>query len=181
MKWTGDSHRYGAVAMAMHWATAVAILAMLGSGLMLEQAAETAAGQVQLLRVHASVGILVVVLTLLRIGWWAFADRKPEEPAGMPRWQQAAARWVHRLFYVLILTMGASGLAMLALSGAWTILFAGGSGPLPDFALYPPRAPHGLGAWAMMGLIAMHVAAALYHQLILKDGLLGRMGFGRAG
>ena len=180
MKWTGDSRRYGAVATAMHWATAVAIFGLLGSGLMLEQAG-TEAAKVQLLRVHATVGILVFVLTLLRLGWWAFADRRPDEPAGMPVWQAMAARWVHRLFYIVILIMGASGLAMLGLSGAGLILFAGQPGLLPDFALYPPRVPHGLGAWTMMALIAAHVAAALYHQLILKDRLLGRMGLGRAG
>ena len=179
MRWMGDRHHYGAVAMAMHWATAFAVFAMLGSGLMLEQAEEAA--RLPLLRVHATVGIVVVVLTLLRIGWWALADRKPEETAGMPRWQRAAARWVHRLLYIVILVMGASGLAMLALSGAGTILFAGGSGSLPDFTLYAPRAPHGLGAWAMMALIAVHVAAALYHQIVLKDRLLGRMGLGQAG
>ncbi len=178
MRWMGDRHHYGAVAMAMHWATAFAVFAMLGFGLMLEQAEEAA--RLPLLRAHAAVGIVVVVLTLLRIGWWAFADRKPEAPAGMPRWQHMAARWVHSLFYFVILVMGASGLAMLALSGAGTILFAG-AGSLPDFTLYAPRAPHGLGAWAMMVLIAVHVAAALYHQIVLKDRLLGRMGLGRAG
>lgn len=180
MKWTGDSHRYGAVAMAMHWATAAAILGLLGSGLIME-GMEADLSKLQLLRVHATIGILVLVLTLLRIAWWAFAERKPEEPAGMPSWQRTAARWVHRLFYIVILIMGASGLAMLALSGTGPILFAGAPGPLPDFALYPPRALHGLGAWIMMALIAAHVAAALYHQLVLKDRLLGRMGLGRAG
>lgn len=176
MAWKSDGHRYGAVATAMHWVTAAAIFGLLGSGLMLEEAAPAA--KTQLLRVHAAVGILVFVLTLLRLSWWAFADRRPEEPAGQPRWQALAARTVHRLFYAVTLLMGASGIAMLALSGAASILFLGGAGALPDFNLYPPRIPHGLGAWAMMGLIAVHVGAALYHQFVRRDRLLERMGIG---
>jgi cytochrome b561 len=176
MTWKSGGHRYGAVAMAMHWATAAAIFGLLGSGLMLERADQFA--KAQLLRVHATVGILVFVLTLLRLGWWAFADRKPEEPVGQPRWQAFAARLVHRLFYAVTLVMGASGIAMLALSGATSMLFLGEAGVLPDFDLYPPRAPHGLGAWLMMTLIAVHIGAALYHQFVKCDGLLGRMGIG---
>mgnify|MGYP002402825786 CR=1 FL=1 len=179
MAWKSGSHRYGAVAMAMHWATAAAIFGLLGSGLMLEDMQDEAA-KVQLLRGHAATGIFVFALTLLRLGWWAFADRRPEEVGGMPRWQALAARTVHRLFYLVILIMGASGIAMLGLSGAGLILFAGQQGPLPDFDLYAPRAPHGVGAWVMMALIAAHIGAALYHQYVLRDHLLGRMGFGRA-
>lgn len=178
MAWKSDGHRYGAVAMAMHWVTAGAIFGLLGSGLMLEQMEQAA--KVPLLRVHAAVGILVLVLTLLRIGWWAFADRRPDEPSEMPGWQASAARLVHRLFYAVLLLMGASGIAMMALSGAAEILFFGGPGPLPDFNLYAPRVPHGLGAWFLIALILAHVGAALYHQLVLKDRLLGRMGLGRA-
>lgn len=180
MSWKSDGHRYGAVAMAMHWATALAIFGLLASGLIMDDMADQAA-KTSILRVHVSIGIAVLVLTLLRLGWWAFADRKPEEPAGQPKWQAAAARWVHRLFYAVIIVMGASGIAMIALSGAGFILFAGAAGPLPDFELFPPRAAHGLAAWALMAMIAAHVAAALYHQLVRGDRLLGRMGLGSAG
>lgn len=180
MNWKTDGRRYGAVAMAMHWTTTAAVLGLLGSGLMMDELADDAA-RTQVLRVHAAFGIFVLVLTLARIGWWLFADRPPPEAGGLPRWQRITARAVHRLFYAVILVMGISGIAMLALSGAVPILFAGQAGPLPDFHLYPQRAAHGLAAWLFMALIAVHVGAALYHQLVLKDRLLGRLGLGGAG
>lgn len=172
-----DRERYGTVARAMHWVTALAILAMLGSGL----AAERASGEpaaVNILRFHAATGVGVVLLTILRILWWTLADRRPAEMAAIPRWQAASARTVHLGFYAIILSLGASGVATVLLSGAGPVLSGAIGGPLPDFRDVGPRGPHGLLAWIMMALIGLHVGAALYHHLILRDGLLERMGIG---
>lgn len=177
MGWRSDGRRYGAVAMAMHWATAAAVLALLGSGLVMARAADTGA-KASLLQFHAAAGFFVGILTLVRILWWLLADDRPPHPAHTPRWQARAAGAVHGLFYVVIMMMVASGIAMMVLSGAADAL-AGGA-PLPDFHQFLPRAPHGIGAWALMVLIAFHVGAALYHQFVLRDRLLGRMGLGRA-
>jgi cytochrome b561 len=172
-----DTVRYGAVARAMHWVTALAILAMIGSGL----AADAASGQqaaVNILRFHAVTGIAVLVLTVLRILWWVFADTRPADTAQTPRWQALAAHGVHYAFYVVIILLGSSGLAMIALSGAGSILFGSGTDALPRFEDFVPRGPHGLFAWALIGLAALHILAALYHQFVIRDRLLGRMGLG---
>ncbi|MBN9037088.1 MAG: cytochrome b [Rhizobiales bacterium] len=180
MAWKSNAHRYGAVAMAMHWVTAVAILGLLVSGLTMADMAGADPAKQSIVRTHVIIGALVVLLTLLRLAWWLLADRKPDEPGGQPRWQALAARAVHGLFYVVIVVMGASGIATILLSGAGDILFSGAPGPLPDFMRYPPRLAHGLFAWTLMALIGLHVAAALYHQFVLRDRLLSRMGLGRA-
>jgi cytochrome b561 len=55
-----------------------------------------------------------------------------------------------------------------------------GHGSLPaDFWAYPIRSVHYVASRILMALIAIHVAAAFYHALVLRDGLLGRMFFGR--
>jgi cytochrome b561 len=166
------------VAIAIHWVTAIALVGLLISGTQAAGNPDPVA-KAAVLRVHAVVGAAVLVLTLVRIGWWWLVDRKPDEPAGTPRWQAAAARLVHRLLYVVIIVMGASGIAMVALSGAGEVLFGSSPRPLPDFTAYPPRAPHGAGATALMVLAALHAGAALYHQFVLRDRLLARMGIGR--
>jgi len=165
---------YGTVARMMHWAIAVAVFAMVGSGLAADAAGPAGAG---ILRFHVAAGVTVVALTLLRIVWWVAFDRKPQ-PLPMPRWQGLAARGTHVALYVLVLALGASGIAMMVLSGAGYVLFAGAPGPLPDFAAYPPRAPHGVFAWALIGFVVLHVGAAMYHRFMLKDRLLARMGLG---
>ncbi|MBP2446001.1 cytochrome b561 [Rhizobium leguminosarum] len=72
----------------------------------------------------------------------------------------------------------ARGVGMIALSGAAQSIFGAGM-ELPDFHLYPPRLPHGLGANLLLGLLFTHVGAALFHQFIRSDGLLSRMWYGR--
>lgn len=178
MRGKSSPERYGPVAIAIHWITAVAVIGLLVSGMRAADLSDPAA-KADLLRIHAAVGITVLALTLLRLVWWWLVDRKPAQPAGMPRWQAVAARVVHALLYVVVIAMAASGIAMIVLSGAGETLFGSSTAPLPDFTRYAPRAPHGAGARILIALVILHVAAALYHQFVLRDRLLGRMGLGR--
>lgn len=171
--------RYGAVPIAIHWITALALIGLLISGFraadMMDDVAKAA-----ILRIHTAVGLAVLALTVARIVWWIAFDRKPAHPAGQPRGQQIATAAVHGLLYVALLLMAGSGVAMMALSGAGDIVWGGAAGPLPDFRQFAPRAGHGLGAFVLIALTLGHVAAALYHQFILRDRLFARMGLGRS-
>lgn len=82
---------------------------------------------------------------------------------------------VHLLFYIVILGMIASGIGMIVKSGAIPAIFAAPTPALPNFTAYPPRAPHGLGAFLLVVLLTFHVATALYHEFIRNDGLFRRM------
>jgi cytochrome b561 len=170
--------RYGAVAIAIHWVTAAAILVLLVLGLAAANAADPAT-RAALLRFHVPLGIAVFLLTLFRIAWWWFWDRRPPPLAGLPGWQVGAEHAVRFLIYAAILVLGASGITMMALSGAPAILFGGAPGPLPDFWQFPPMAGHFVAAFALLALAVLHIAAALYHQAIRRDRLLARMGVGR--
>lgn len=169
--------RYGAVAVSIHWLSAILILVLLGSGF---QAANTmsAAAKGAFLRVHIPLAIAILLLTLLRIVWWWFFDRRPRPVEGSPAWRERLARLVHVAFYIVILGMVASGVGMMVLSGAAPDVFSG-SATLPDFNDYPPRVPHGLGANLLIALLAAHVGAALYHHFIRRDGMLLRMWYSR--
>lgn len=171
-----DKTNYGSVAVTIHWLSALLIVALIGSGFRAANTVDLDA-KAQILTVHAPIGIAILLLTLARIGWWWFADKKPDPVAGVPRWQEISGRAVHVLFYVVILGMAASGIGMFVLSGAGPILFAGAEGQLPDFQNYLPRRPHGIGARVMVALLVLHTGAALYHHFVQKDGLLGRMWF----
>ena len=169
--------KYGSVAVSIHWLSAILILAMLGSGFRAGSLTESAAKEAVLM-FHVPVGIAVLLLTLFRLVWWWRADRKPDPVAGDPAWQTISARAIHVLFYVVILGMAASGIGLLTLSGAGSVLFGASAGPLPDFTDFLPRGPHGLGARLMLALLVLHAGAALYHHFIKGDGLLWRMWFG---
>lgn len=169
--------RYGTVAIAIHWLTAVAILLMLISGLAAVNTADTAV-ELNLLRAHATMGALVGVLTLLRIVWWLFFDRRPAAAASLSRGQAMASRVVHYGLYAVVLVMVSSGIGTVLLSGAAAQLTGGAPLPLPDFTLAPAFTVHGLLARGLIILLAGHIGAALWHQFIRRDRLLARMGMG---
>jgi cytochrome b561 len=176
MKSTAD--RYGAVAIAIHWAAAVLIVALLISGFRVSGSADPAA-KAAFLRFHAAMGVAILLLTLARIAWWWFADCKPAPVGGQPLLLRRAASVAHLLFYVVIVGLAASGIGVMVLSGAGPIVFGGASGALPDFWNYPPRIPHGIGVRVLIALVILHVGGALYHHFIRGDRLLARMGVGR--
>lgn len=105
---------------------------------------------------HIYGGILVLIFAL-----WRLALRRtrgvPDAPAGEPEILRRAAHWGHLALYALMIAMPLSGLA------AW---FGG-----IDVA----AEVHEVLKVALLALVAAHVAAALWHQFWLKDGLLLRM------
>jgi cytochrome b561 len=101
----------------------------------------------------------------------------------MPHWQVRSHHATHLLMYVLFFAVPLMGWAYSSAAGFPIVLF--GQISLPDFvspnkelaALIKPL--HGLSAYALMGLAGLHIAAALKHQWIDRDGLLTRMLPGR--
>jgi cytochrome b561 len=172
MKLMSTTERFGAIAIAIHWVSAALFVVLIASGFRAAAAIDPAA-KAAFLRVHVLLGAVMLGLTLGRIAWWCF-DRKPDPVAGMRRSRQRLAKIVHVLFYVLILGMTATGIGTLALSGAGPFLLGSAAGA-PDFWQYQPRLEHWIGARLLLGLVALHVGAALYHQLVRRDGVVSRM------
>ena len=169
-----STDRYGAVAITIHWVTALAVLLMLASGQLMDvNPAATGA----ILPYHVVTGMLIGLLTLLRILWWLAFDRQPAPQAGLPVWQERLARVVHWGLYVCILVLFGSGIAMMVLLDALGPIFSGGE--LPEFSQTPPRLAHGLAGRVILLLAGLHIAAALWHQFVRRDRLLARMGLGR--
>jgi cytochrome b561 len=82
------------------------------------------------------------------------------------------------MLYVAAFIMPLSGLALALQSRLPWILFGGGRLP-PDFWVYPFRTVHYVASRVLIALIVLHVVGAMYHTLVLRDGLLRRMLFGR--
>ena len=170
--------RYGTVPILIHWVTALAIVLMLGTGLAASNTADAAA-ETGLLRFYAILGVCIAVLTVFRIVWWLFFDRRPEDGTTRSRLEHLAARAVHYGLYLVILVMVASGMATLISTGGNLVLFGEPGQALPEFTQAPPFAVHAL-AWRLLLVLALgHIAAALFHQFIRRDRLLARMGVGR--
>lgn len=169
--------QYGRVAVTMHWSSAIAVILTWSAGFVVAEIAPPAQ-QAPILVAHITLGLIVFALTLLRILWWAFADRHPGAPAGQPAWQVRAAQLVHLGLYVLLVLMASSGITTLILSGAVPTILSGG--PVPDFSELIPRIAHGIMSKILLALFVLHAGAALWHQLVRRDHLLARMGVGAA-
>lgn len=167
--------RYGTVAIAIHWASALAVVLAFAAGLVLASSEPVPA---TLLVAHIVLGLTVFALTLLRIVWWWVADKHPSPPANQPQWQRMTANIVHGLLYVLLILMATSGIATIISSGAIGALTSGT--PLPDFSELIPRVAHGIMSRLLLALFVLHVGAALFHQFVKRDRLLARMGIGHA-
>jgi cytochrome b561 len=131
---------------------------------------------------HKWAGITILALSALRL-LWRLTHRPPPDVA-MPAWQRNAAHTLHTLMYLLFFAVPLVGWAYTSAAGFPVVLF--GVLPLPDFvphdkALSLAIKPwHGRLAWSLAALVLLHVAAALKHQFIDRDGLLLRMRPGRA-
>lgn len=169
--------RYHPALVALHWIMAILILLALvmGSQVMAELPNSDPA-KVDLLRNHMIVGGLILVLLIARFVTRRRTEHPPEADTGNALLNRLAPL-THWAFYLLVLGMCGSGIALSILSGLPDAVF--GNGALPEsFDAFTPRIVHGAIATLLGLLIAAHVAAALYHQFMLKDGLFARMWFG---
>jgi len=175
--------RYGMVAMLFHWVIAALLIANICLGLYF---ADLPSGpwKGELAQWHKSIGLTVLVLSLLRLAW-RLTHAVPPLPAEMYWGLRAAARGSHYLFYFLIVAIPLTGWIMVSASaiGRPTVYFHMFNWPHIWFLADLPRQQkvgihdmletmHNVLAWSAIVLIPLHVAAALYHQFIRRDEVL---------
>jgi cytochrome b561 len=171
--------RYHPLLVVLHWFLAVLITAALALGaLVMVNIPNTDPMKIEALRSHMTGGLLILVLMLVRL-LIRTRTAHPEAATTGDRNLDRLAWLSHRLFYVLVLGLAGAGLFMAVQTGLLSILFTGHGTVPQDFWVYPVRTVHYVFSRLLMALIALHVAGALYHTFIVKDGLLRRMFFGR--
>lgn len=170
--------RYGLGAIILHWLLALALTFQLSLGLGLEHLGTEGFAVYQL---HKSVGIAVLLLSLLRLGW------RLAYPAPQPLGKGFTARLasaVHAGLYVFMVGAPLTGWLLVSTDKVKvpTLLF--GTLPWPHLPVSDAlnglaHVSHALLGWIGIALILLHVAGALRHQLLLRDGLMARMAPGR--
>ncbi len=176
-----DTH-YTTIAKVLHWAIALLIMMMLLFGQGFEEP-KTVDEMAFSLAAHSTLGLTVLGLLILRI-LWRFGHPPPALPSDLSAAQRNAAKLSHFMLYALMIYVPLTGLFTIASHetiatpfGAFnlnaTLSFLG------DGNFEGRRMLHEVGTWGLIGLLALHIAAAFQHQFLLKDGILGRMWFGR--
>lgn len=164
---------YGAVSQLLHWGTAVAVAGAWIIGATMEDLPRGAA-RAGGLDLHATLGLVVVAAVLARLLWRA-ANPRPDAGSGL---MALAARAMHLALYAVMLAVPIAGLADRWARGRGVSVLFGSATLEPPFAIPGGRfwgEVHEAAATLLLALIAIHVAAALWHQVVLRDGLLWRM------
>ncbi len=170
--------RYHHLIIALHWLLALGIIfSLLAGTFMLAETPNSDPGKMNGLAIHMGIGIAILLLTLVRLVT-RLRTGAPAPLDASKAMQNKMAGAVHILLYVGVIVMGASGIAMAQAVDLGGIVFFGSGNPLPEnFDDLLPRSVHGLAAKGLMALIVLHVVAAIYHQHVLKDGIMSRMSF----
>lgn len=170
------SRQYSAPAKWLHWVVALLVLAALSTAFQFAFVApEDRAGAVP---THASIGLTIVALTLVRLAWRGVSP-PPPPPSGTSPGLQRSARAGHLLLYAVILYQGLLGIWMAALSPVAIRLYGGFNlsalAPANPEALVVLRQFHAAGAVVLALTVILHVAAALWHHFVRRDDVLIRM------
>lgn len=179
-----NSQNFSYTAIGFHWLVAVMLVGMLGVGFyMTGLGDEEISLKFSLYQWHKSFGILILLLTLARLGWRFLNPSPPPLDSG---WRKAAAKISHVLLYAFTLLVPLAGWAMVSAS-PWnipTVLFDTVPWPhLPGLATLEDKASaeaafklvHKSLAYSTALLALLHAGAALHHHFILKDKTLVRM------
>ncbi len=188
---TSRDRRYTSVAIALHWTIAALILFNLAIGFFMEGFEPKL--RMIVVPLHVSAGMTVLVLTVFRVVW-RLLHPPPPFPAQMAPWERGLAHAGHGIIYFLMLAMPLTGWAIISAHpprpGAgmkiWGLFLLPSISPISHLQSVVQKAAHenfveihSVGGWIFVGLLVLHVGAALKHQFYDRQAEFARMGIGR--
>jgi cytochrome b561 len=170
--------KYSAIAIALHWVLGLAIIGAFAMGVYMSDL-PMSPSRLKLYNYHKWAGVTILALSALRL-LWRLTHRPPAD-VPMPALQARLAHLTHIALYALFFAVPLAGWAYSSAAGFPIVVY--GVLPLPDFVA-PDKAMaeiykelHGILAFTLAALVIAHIAAALKHQFVDRDGLLSRMSF----
>lgn len=169
--------RYTQTAVLLHWLIALMVFCQIAFGWFLQTVPRNTPARSIDVNWHKSIGLTIGLLILFRLGW-RLTHRPPPLPATLPAWEHILARWGHVGLYACMLLMPMTGYVASNFSKWGINLFNTLKVPPwgPDdksiYALF--NGAHVIMSYVFVGLITLHVLAALRH-LYLRDGIFSRM------
>ena len=171
--------RFTPLQRALHWLMAICILAMLFIGV--GMVSTIAPKYLPLIAIHKSLGAVILLLALIRLAVrWRYGA--PALPADLPAPMKLAAELSHYLLYALMIAMPLLGWGMLSAANYPIVLF--GTVRLPmilpqsDSLHTELWSAHYYLAFLFFAIVLLHLAAALFHALIRRDGVFQAMAGG---
>lgn len=177
--------RYGDVAVGFHWLIAAFVFGLLIIGKYMSGLDENDVLRFALTQWHKTFGVLVFLLSLLRLLWRLFHPA-PAHPPLAPWWEKVAANLAHIALYALLFLIPLTGWVMVSASplNISTLLF--NVIPWPHLPLLPElpgkaevsrsfRQYHELAGNLLILILLAHIGAAMKHHLLDRDDVLRRI------
>jgi cytochrome b561 len=172
------SGRYAVPAQALHWITAVLMLALLPLAWVMVNMPRTEANRELIYTLHKSLGLTVLALVAARLILRAIHPA-PQLPGSLARWERKSAALSHWLLYLIMVGMPISGYLFSAWGGhavtyfgLFTLPGLAKSDALQQVAFWAHVA---IGQWLTYALIVLHIVATGWHTAVRRDGMLFRM------
>jgi cytochrome b561 len=171
-----DGTNYDAVAVFLHWATALLVIVQFAMAKIWDSFDKPTRQGME--SVHVSLGVFLAAVVIARIIWRLIPGH--QRPAIVSGWVKLASKAVHYLLYALLVTQAALGFGWRWAQGHAVEFFGlfGIPGPYGELGRPTRHNFHDLHenvAWAIVIIAGLHALAALYHHYFLKDRVLGRM------
>lgn len=170
-----DRAGYGTVARTLHWLVFALVAAQVIIGWTMPHI-RPGVPQAGLVAWHLSIGAVLMLVVLLRLVWRIV---RPTASAPMAAWERVLAMLTHGLLYLLLIVIPVLGWAAAGFFGYSVRLF--GFIPLPALADRTMRWAHEAGdvhdllTNVLLGVVGLHVVAALWHYFVRRDRVLQRM------
>jgi len=162
----------------IHWIHAALIAFVLLSGGLILSEMPNNVDKIGSLKVHMILGVLITVITLVRL--FKISKHPEMKPLEVGTGREQIIKWNHRLIYLMLIIVGLSGMVAANTSGLGDIVFFGKEAELYADATSLSKLAGGVHAVAtklLMALIVMHVAGIISYMIKTKKNVLKRMWF----
>lgn len=166
------TNKFSKGTIIIHWLTALLILTLFPLGKYMEGLEPSE--KMGLIKIHAVLGIIVFVLTLIR-SYLFFKSPRPDDLKTGSKFNDKLAVWIHNAFYFLLFGIAVSGIAVMAFGGYGDAISQGSSELIKPHEEIPPLKPHGILAFIMMVLLVLHVVGVIKHFILTKENTLKRI------
>lgn len=172
--------RYHPFLVVLHWLLAILIIAAFFVGAaVLDDMPNSDPNKINILKMHMVAGMLVLTLMILRIFVRKGTEVPPHAETGNALLNRLG-QWAHVALYVVVIAMCLTGMGAMAQGELNLVIFGDGDPVLPaNYDEVPALGMHEAIGFVLMLLVVAHLAASLFHQLVLKDRLFRRMWFGK--
>lgn len=178
MRWRNGPDHWGVVAIVIHWLSALVVFGLFALGLWMTDLTYYERWYHDAPYIHKSIGVLLFILTVLRLAW-QLAVGRPAELASHTEWERLAARLAHLSFYLLLFGVMVSGYLISTADGRPVEVFGWFAVPATISGIDGQEDLAGVVhltlASVLIALAALHTGAALKHHFIDRDPTLKRM------